>query len=217
MRALLLLLVLVPLPAFAQSAEDNVRLEPPGPRQGYYIGGGARFGVLSASSDEIEDIGTFTGGGFALRFGEMVFPWLGFGGVTHGYFGSTEGFSTSAFSLSMEGQVAPFRSADVAFRLGVGPFLQNVTRDDPALVRESEPDQAFGAIITTGVNWDLFPFRKKDSLRSGDFATSLYAEGQLMIGEDFTSVGATVGLEFTGFFGLAKNKLDLPLEEAYER
>jgi len=217
MRTLLFTIVLLAGAASAQAQSDDptTALREPGPKQGYFIGGGLRSGVLVVGNPELEGLGAFTGVGGALRFGEMALPWLGFGGVAHAFFGSNDGFDMNYGAFSMEAQVAPFEKLDLAARLAVGPFLQNVTRQNEALALEDDPDQGFGAIISTGLSWDLFPFYDRDGYGSGGFAVSLYADGQFLLGSDFKSGGAFLGLEIGYFFGLPKNKLQLPLEEAY--
>jgi len=212
----IVLLLMGALPAAASAQADlTTALRKPAPKQGYFLEGGPRSGVLVVGNPELEGLGAFTGAGGAFRFGEMALPWLGFGGVAHAFFGSNEGFDMNYGAFSMEAQIAPFEELDLAGRIAVGPFLQNVTRKNPELALEGEPDQGFGAILTTGLSWDLFPFYDRDGYGSGGWALSLYADGQFLLGSDFKSGGAFLGLELGYFFGLSKNKLKLPLDEAF--
>ncbi|MEM1025465.1 MAG: hypothetical protein AAGD10_13355 [Myxococcota bacterium] len=210
------LLLLAVGSGLAQAQTDpTTELRVPAPKQGYFVELGLRSGVLAVSNDELPDLDPFPGFGGAFRFGEMTLPWLGFGGVGHVFFGSNDEFTTGFGAFSMEAQVAPFKNLDLAGRVAIGPFFQVVTREDESLALDDDPDQGFGAILTTGVSWDLFPFYDRQAYGSGGFAVSLYADGQFLLGSDFTSAGAFIGVELGYFFGLPKNKLKLPLEEAY--
>lgn len=197
--------------AFAQDPE----LRKPGPRQGYFLGAGARFGTLALDAGPLEGLGPFFMAGGSFRFGEMVYDWLGFGGQVRFAAGSDDEFSTFYGAGLMEAQLQPWRTVNLAFRLSSGAFGQGLSRADPSLERGGDPGGAYGAIVSTGVSYDLFPFRKSE-YRSGGWALSLYADGELLISGDITSGGVMFGVEITHFFGLPKYKLDLPLEEAYE-
>jgi hypothetical protein len=199
----------------AEAQDDRVELRLPRAKQGYYLGGGFRTGALFVSSPDIEDVGSFTGLGLNLRFGEMVTPWLGFGGVARFFGGSNDDFDTGLGSLGIEAQALPWSGIDLALRSSLGPFFQSVSRRDSSLVREDDPDQGFGAAVTAGVSFDWFPFYDRQGTSSGGFGFSTYLDGEFLIGEDFDSAGVFLGIEVTYFFGLPKNKLQLPIEEAF--
>jgi len=202
--------------ALGPRAAHAQELRPPGPRQGYFLGGGLRAGVLTLDADQLGNIGAFPMFGGSFRFGEMVYDWLGFGGQVRFASGSKDDFSTFYGAGLMEAQVQPWRSLPLAFRLGSGAFGQGLSRADPRLEREDEPGGAYGAIVTGGASYDLFPFRN-DPLKSGGLALSLYADGELLLADAIRSGGVMFGVEITYFFGLQRNKLDLPVDEAYER
>jgi hypothetical protein len=203
------LLLSTPRAAWAQELRE------PGPRQGYFLGGGLRGGVLISDTEAIGSLGSFPAFGGSFRFGEMVYPWLGFGGQIRFAAGSNEEFSTFYSAGLMEAQVQPWKKLNLAFRLASGAFGQGLSRGDETLVREDDPGGAFGAIVAGGASYDLFPFRKKTRL-SGGLALSAYAETELLLSSDINSVGFMFGIEVTYFFGLAKYKLDLSVEEAFE-
>ncbi|MGF1511315.1 MAG: hypothetical protein ACFB9M_17630 [Myxococcota bacterium] len=188
----------------------------PAPKQGYFVGGGLRSGFLSVGSSEVEDLeSSFLGAGATLRFGEYVRPWLGLGGVAHGFFAGNDGFQSAFGSFSMEGHVAPFQEVELTFRGSIGPFVQSVTRNDDELTREDDPTLGFGAAITGGVSYGWFPFYDRSENESGGLELNVYLDGQALLSEDFTSGGIFVGIEVHYFFGLSKDKLLLPLEDAF--
>lgn len=197
----------MPEVAFAQELR-----EPEG-RQGYYLGASLRSGFLSTSSDALE-VGGFQMFGLSFRFGEMVLPWLGFGGLAQFYGGANDDFTTGGGSGAIETQVEPWTETNLAFRLSAGPFFQSVSREDPALARENDPDSAYGLLVSVGASYDIFPFRS-DLYQSGGWSLGLYLDGQGWFAEDFESFGVFGGIEIGHFFGLARSKLDLPLDEAY--
>jgi hypothetical protein len=202
-------IVLIEARAEAQALRD------PGPRQGYFLGGGLRGGLLNLDAGQLGDLGVFPMFGGAFRFGEMVYDWLGLGGQVRFATGSIDQFSSFYGAGLMEAQVQPWRPINFALRLGSGAFGQGLSRANPELEREGDPGGSYGAIVTAGASYDLFPFRKSE-FASGGWALSLYVDAELLLGTDIRSGGVFFGVEVTRFFGLAKYKLDLPVDEAYE-
>ncbi|NJK89506.1 MAG: hypothetical protein HC923_08960 [Myxococcales bacterium] len=190
-------------------------LREPGPRQGYFLGGGLRAGSLFLDANEIGDLGGFFMTGGAFRFGEMVFDWLGLGGQVRFASGQSDDFDTFYGAGMMEAQVQPLRSLNLAFRSSAGAYGQGLSRRDPVLERDDEPGGAYGAILTLGASYDWFPFRRS-KLSSGGLAFTLYADGEALLSGDIRTYGIMFGLEVTYFLGLRKYKLDLPVEEAFD-
>lgn len=201
-------------PASARAQEETAKLRTPEARQGYYLGGGLRTGFIGTFNDVI-DPGSFLVFGGAFRFGEMVLPWLGVGGLAQFYGGSNSDYTTFMGSGAIEAQLEPWPERNLAFHLAVGPYFQGVNRIEEELAREDDPDQGYGVLVALGPSYDLFPFRK-DDLKSGGFAVSFYLEGQAWLSEDFQTVGAIFGVEIGQYFGLGRQKLDLPLDRAYQ-
>jgi len=215
MRRLEIMFVTAAVLAAGSGAAQAQELREPGPRQGYVIGGGLRGGVLTLDAGQLGNLGAFPMLGGSFRFGEMVYDWLGFGGGVRFAAGSTDAFSSFYAAGLMEAQVQPWRPLNLAFRLGSGAFGQGLSRADPELEREGDPGGSYGAIVTAGASYDLFPFRTSQ-YESGGWALSFYVDGELLLGTDINSGGVFVGVEITRFFGLQKYKLDLPIDEAYE-
>ncbi len=198
-----------PPPAAAQ------KLRPPGPRQGYFFGGGFRGGGQFLDAGQLGRLDPFVVFGGVLRGGEMVNEWLGFGGQVRFAGGSNEDFSTFYGAGMMEGQVQPWKKLDLAFRLALGAYGQNLTRADAALVLEDDPGGAFGPIVAGGASYDFFPFRK-DPLASGGLALAVVLDAEYLAGSDIQSWGIVLGLEVLYYAGLKRYKLELPVEEAFE-
>lgn len=215
MRRLASALAAVAALVLVEAGADAQELREPGPRQGYFLGGGLRGGVLNLDAGQLGNLGAFPMFGGSFRFGEMVYDWLGLGGQVRFAAGSIDEFSSFYAAGLMEGQVQPWRRINLAFRLGSGAFGQGLSRADPELEREGDPGGSYGAIVTAGASYDVFPFRKSE-YESGGWGLSIYVDGELLLGTDISSGGVFVGLEVTRFFGLAKYKLDLPIDEAYE-
>lgn len=195
---------------------QELQLYKPAPRQGYYIGGGLRSMMGGGGADKVGALGYMNGFGFAFRFGQMATDKLGLGLVIAGGGSSNKTWAMGGGNLSLEVQYKPFAAEDFAVRgsVGLGAFgaarvkKEEETKDDPA--------GGLGAMYTLGASYDLFPFYEKDKYDSGGFAFTGYGEFQYLPTDEVWSLNFVIGLEVTYWFGLGKNKLELPADEAFK-
>ena len=82
-------------------------------------------------------------------------------------------------------------------------------------LRDDDAQYMFGPLFSAGLSYDWFPFHDPKSYRSGGFALTFLLEGRYLPGGDITTGGGFLGVELTYWFGLDKNKLELPVEEAF--
>ncbi len=211
MRKTALLLALVASAPVTASAQDLLK---PAARQGFYIGGGLRQALLTASDDDIGNLGLFLGGGFTLRFGQVVNDKLGIGLAINNAGGSNDDWAGGFGALSLEMQLTPLPGEDFAIRGSIGVGGGGVTRAEGE-ERDDDPPGAFGAVYTLGVSYELFPWYEPDKYETGGFAFTGFLEGILFPGGDLVTGGVMLGLEVTYWFGFQKNRLDLPPEAAF--
>jgi hypothetical protein len=214
-RALFLAAVLAAAPssAFAQQLE---LLKPAG-RQGYYIGGGFRQAVLTMDADKVGNLGVMLGGGAAIRLGQMVDDFFGFGLAISMGGGSTSEWSGGYGALQLEGQIAPLDGEDLAVRLGVGLGALGIGRSDTAMETEDDPDGTFGTLYSLGVSYDLFPFYDAEKYETGGFAFTGYVDATLLPGGNVLIAGIFLGLEITYWFGFQQSRLELPPDAAFQK
>ncbi|MEM7677977.1 MAG: hypothetical protein AAF449_18425, partial [Myxococcota bacterium] len=80
------------------------------------------------------------------------------------------------------------------------------------------PEGTFGSMYTIAASYDLFPWYDPEEYESGGHAISFFVEGQFFPGlGGTTTYGAVLGIEFTWWSGLNRNKLDLPADAAFTR
>jgi hypothetical protein len=189
--------------AFAQELVD------PAPRQGYYVGLGLNGGGYFVDADKAGSLGGGPGMGFALRLGEMVNDWLGFGFLFSGNLGFLPEFGTFHGGLSIESQFTPFGDPNLALRFASGIAGLTTNRNDPLLARPDDPEGAVGPLVTFGVSYDLFPFGW-DTMEGGGTALGFVAEGQVLPGDGALIAGFFVGIEFTYWIGLPDTQVRKP-------
>jgi hypothetical protein len=199
----------------ASAAATAQELLPPEGRQGYYLGGGLRAGLLAGKEADVGSLGVAPSTSGVFRLGQMSTDWLGFGLRTGGGLFKTEEWEVGLGGLSLEAQLLPAPSLDLALHVSVGIAGAGLTRVDEAKVREDDPMGGAGALYTVGVSYDLFPFRERDSLESGGAALTFFVEGQLLDAGDLVVGGVFAGVDVYYWFGLARNKLDLPTDAAF--
>ena len=198
---------------YTAQAQD---LRKPAARQGYYIGGGYRSILLYSDSEDIGGLGPLLGGGLALRMGQMSNDWIGFGLSFMFGGGANDDWSSGYGGLSLEVNLEPPIDEDLTIRLGTGVAGLSLARVDKSQKRSDDPEGTFGAMFTVGASYDLFPFYEREAYESGGFAFTGFVEFQVIPGDGLLTVSALVGLEVTYFFGLSRNKLDLPPEAAFK-
>jgi hypothetical protein len=211
MRTTALLLALAASAPVTASAQELLK---PAARQGFYIGGGLRQALLTSSDDDIGNLGLFLGGGFTLRFGQVVNDKLGIGLAINNAGGSNDEWAGGFAALSLEMQLTPLPGEDFAIRGSIGVGGGGVTRAEGE-ERDNDPPGAFGAVYTLGVSYELFPWYEPDKYETGGFAFTGFLEGILFPGGDLVTGGVMLGLEVTYWFGFQKSRLDLPPDAAF--
>ena len=200
----------------ASASAQTLELRKPAPRQGYYIGGGLRSFNGGGHADNVGGLGLMFGFGGVFRFGQMTNDWLGLG-LTLGAGGSSnKQWALGGGNLSLEVQIKPLADYDLAVRGSIGLGAFGLARVDPDEARDDDPTGGLGAQYSLGASYDLFPFYKKDEFKSGGFAFSGFAELSFLPTSEIWSLNFVIGLEVTYWFGLGKNKLELPPEEAFK-
>lgn len=206
---LLLHSVIGSAPAHAQE------LRTPAARQGYYLGGGLRYGISAADADNVGDLGALSHLGFMFRLGQKPTPWFGVG-LQLGGGGDTNDVWTLGYGhLMLDLQLEPF-DFDLAFRASAGLGGGPISRVDEASEQIDDPEFMFGAMFAAGVSYDWFPFYDPKAFGSGGPALTFFLEGRFFPAGDVTTGGGFVGIEFTWWTGLDRRKLELPLEKAFD-
>jgi hypothetical protein len=194
--------LLIAAPAWAQ------QLEIPESRQGYFMGVGVRGGVNN-NWEKGDSLGAWSGGGGAIRLGQLLTRRLGLGLAIE--FGSTQAedkTTAGMFGLGLEGSVRLVSNLALTGTAGLG-FVQI---DNPD-VEEEELRGAFGGYYGLGLTYDLFPFKR----RSGGFAVSPSVQARVIPGEDVKSLAVFFGVDLLWWTGLPRNQLELPEGEAYRK
>jgi hypothetical protein len=176
----------------------------PAPRQGYYLGGGLRSGVLTMHSDNVGSLGLMQGGAFVVRAGEMAGNLFGFGITIAAGGGGNKEWGGGYGGLLMDFQLVP--EENLAVRAGIGLAGFGVGRADENQKKENDPKGGLGTIYTAGFSYDWFPFWEKGD-GSGGLAFSPFFEGQLIPVSGVIAGGVFLGVEVTYWFGLSANRL----------
>ena len=179
-------------------------LEPPRPRQGYYVALGPQF-ALSKTWEDGRDWGVWAGYDVTLRVGQMVTRRFGLGLQIH--YGGTrgQGQKTGLSGLSAEGQWELARH--LAVRGGVGLDAVSIATADGG---DDSARGTVGAGYFLGLGYDWFFTRRS----TGGWALTPVAQARFVPGDTHALVG-TVGVELSYWTGLPRNQLDLPPSEAF--
>lgn len=195
---------------------EEVVLEPPSPRQGYYLSLGLH-GFSALNWDEGDALGPWFGFGNAIRVGQMFTRRLGLGlGIDSGNAaGEGDGRDQKAAmsGLSLEGQL--LLADRLALHGGLGVGFSQVTFDKLAPREDEELRGAAGAYFLFGATYDFFPYRKKSG--SGGLAVSPGVRVRYIPGDDAHAIGIFFGVDVSIWTGLPKNQLDLPPDKAFDR
>ena len=195
-------------------AEELELYEPAG-RQGYFLGGGLRSGVMSTHSDVVGSLGVMQGGGLVLRGGQMATDWIGFGLVLMSGGGASKEWSGGYGGLLMDFQFVPMPEyRDLALHAGIGFGFLAITRTEEVQRREDDPEGTAGSLYTLGVSYDWFPFWEPGDT-SGGFGVTIFVEGQLLFGGSLVAGGIFMGIEAMYWTGLSDNKLKLGADEGF--
>ena len=201
--------------ALAAQTQSEVELVPPKARQGFFLGLGLRSGLMGADAEPVGSLGLLQGGLFNFHFGQMVNNLYGFGLSVDFGGGQSRDWVAGLGALSVSFHLAPFEKIDFAFHAAVGPGFVSVIRKDEEAAREDDPEGGYGALYTLGATYDWFPFH--DPGESGGFAITTFVEGRIFPTGDIIAGGIFAGVELGYWFGFGRNRLDLEVEEAYQR
>jgi hypothetical protein len=201
------LALLVGMLVFQNRAQAQT-LEPPGPRQNYYLSLGVHNGIIQTWEDD-ESLGVWFNRGFTIRLGQMITRRLGLGlQIYSGYAQKGEEWG-STFGLGLEGQVA------LTGRLALnGGLALGVLQLHDKRVMNEELRGAFGAEYSLGASYDFFPYKKK---LSGGLGLAPIVQMRFLPGDEATSITVMAGLHVSWWTGLPRNQLDLPPGEGYEK
>jgi hypothetical protein len=200
--SLLLMAVASSRPARAQD------LEPPRPRQGYYLAVGI-YGAATQAYEKGNTLGPWVGSGYALRAGQLITRRFSLGlaiesGATKG-----DGQQSAATALSLEAGFVLVGNLALRGGAGVG-FMQ---LKNPSDATESATRGAGGSWFGLGVGYDLFPSKKR---LTGGFAFTPVIEARYVPGgSDTSGVVMFFGVDLTVWTGLPANQLALPPSEAW--
>jgi hypothetical protein len=211
-RIVLALLLLMSIQGAAYAQE----LVEPAPRQGYYLGGGLRNGLIEVHSSGLGNNlgGVMNGGAFTLRAGEMAGELFGFGLQMVAGGGGNKTWGGGWGGLLLDLQLVVFEN--LALRGGIGLGGVGVGRSNKNLMRKDDPTGTGGSIFTAGVSYDYFPLWEKGD-GSGGFSLSFFVEGTLVPSSTLIAGAMFMGIEVNYWFGLADHKLALPNDRAFKK
>lgn len=198
--------------AFAQEPEGPpvpaVRLELPEPSQGQFVAVGVH-GVGSMAFETLgQDREPSFGQGVSIRFGQSVTEWLDLS--LQFALASTGGQAEDDLTFgrfSVHSQWYLTQKWFVQAAIGAG----SVSGNDP---RDTQFQRGgYGAAYALGVGRNFF-LSQPDS--SGGWVVAPVATLDFYPNGDYTATGLWFGLEVSWWSGLSKDKLELPLERAYE-
>jgi hypothetical protein len=201
--------------ALAPATAAAQELVAPGPRQGYFVSGGLRAGLLGLRDADLGSLGLGASQGGVLRFGQMANDWIGFGLRVGGGAVRTAEWSFGYGGLSLDAQLVPSAALDLSLALSVGVAGGGVARLDPDAATDDDPTGGAGTLYTLGAAWEFFPLHDEGRLESGGLGLAAFVEGQLLDAGGLVAGGVFVGLDVSWWFGLARNRLDLPADAAY--
>lgn len=203
LAALTLLLVSWSSLAAAQSL-----VEPPKPRQGYYVAGGL-MGAVNQTWDEGDAVKPGLGSALSIRLGQLITRRFGLGLQIDSGGSSSKHIQSTIFALGVEGHFEVFRNVAAYGGIGLGVASLKDDRDTQAGLRG-----AFGTAYALGLSYDWFPNKQR---LTGGFAISPKAMARFIPGEELKAVVFLVGLELSYWTGLPKNQLELTGPDAYRK
>lgn len=201
------------LPATGARAEEELHLLEPAARQGFYVGGGFRFGGAGIDSDKVGSLGATLMNGFDFRAGQMANDWIGFGLAIQSGGGKNDTWQGGFGALSLELTLIPVPTArDFALRGTIGVGGIGVSRVKVEDKTDDDPTGTAGALYTVGFSYDFFPWRDdaKDQYESGGLGLTFFVEAVLLPGDGLNTFGGVAGMELTYYFGFNKTRLVLP-------
>ena len=190
----------------ASTARADDLLEPPRPRQGYWLAGGAHVATLQGF-ERGESVGPMVGWQGTIRLGELLTERFGMGLVID--FGSASGDDNEAGfgGLAFEGQAVLVGNLSATGAVGLAVVSVTSPDDDDDALRG-----AAGAGYTAALRYDWFVSPR----RSGGLALTPTLSVRFVPG-DTDVIAGFLGVELTWWTGLPKNQLDLRDASAYTR
>ena len=181
-------------------------LEPPRPRQGYYVAVGYHL-ALNQNWEDGESWGVWRGGDLTIRLGQMLTRRFGLGLEIH--FGGTSGQNQKAAlgGLAVEGQWELARN--LALHGGAGLDVVSLSSAD-GHDRTTRGTVGSGYFLGLGYDW-FFGHRL-----TGGWAATPSVEARFVPGNTASAFIGTVGVQLSYWTGLPRNQLDLPPDEAYK-
>lgn len=195
------------LAAPTASAQTQTLVEPPKPRQGYYVAGGM-MGVVHQTWDKGDGLSPAFGTVTAIRIGQLITRRFGLGLQIDTGQSSSKHVKSTMFDLGLEAHFEVFRNVAAYGGIGLGVASIEDDRDPDAGLRA-----AFGTAYAVGVSYDWFPGKRA----SGGFSISPKLMARFIPGEDIKAFVGLVGLELCYWTGLPKNQLDLSGPDAYRK
>ncbi|HXI60743.1 MAG TPA: hypothetical protein VNO55_32000 [Polyangia bacterium] len=185
------------------------QLEPPGPRQGYYLSLGV-YGAATAAHEKGAWVGPWVGGGGAVRVGELITRRFGLGLTIEGSATRGDGQKASVLALGAEASFAVV--GNLALRGGLG--IASMGLHDPRDPFESSTRGVTGARFAAGVSYDWFVKKKR---LSGGYAITPSVQLRYVPGGDTYGFYTLIGVELTYWTGLPPRQLALPASEAWRK
>jgi hypothetical protein len=183
-------------------------LEPPRPRQGYYLGAGLLSGAAH-NWKKGDSLGTWRGSTFNLRLGQLLTRRLGLG-LQLSFGNSASGAQhAGAFGLGLEThfEIARHLAAHAGVGLGVLQLSDDREKDEPL-------QGTVGAEYTLAISYAWYPFHGRPS---GGFSLTPTLQSRFLPGTSAAGVAVLLGLEVGWWTGLPRNQLDLPPGEAFQK
>lgn len=195
-----------------RSAEEKeeVVLRKPQTNQGHFIALGVHAATALANDRGRGGRGPAYGPSFNLRLGQEILPWFALG-LSFSFMPLGLGDIDDALYLGRLGVHAEVRlDRHWYVHLGFGGGGSGGRDpDDPNYERGR-----FGAVFTGGAGYNLF---LSDPGESGGWTLSPNVGVEVGPDSEFATVAIWGGVDLTLWFGLPKRKLELPIDEAYER
>jgi hypothetical protein len=183
-------------------------LEPPQPRQGYYMGLSILQGVTRNWEDG-DGVGTWPGGAFSLRLGQKLTRRLGLGLQIYSASARKDDEYSTLFGLAVEGQVELHPRLAVHAGAGLGVLQLHDNR-----VMNEELRGAYGAEYMLGASYAFFPYKRR---HSGGLSITPMLQARILPEDAATSFSVLGGVELGWWTGLPRNQLDLPPADAFEK
>jgi len=196
------------VPKKAPDAPPPLELALPKPNQGHYLALGVyTLGAMAFDDDRGTRQPSF-GTGFSLRLGEAVTDWLDLGLAFA--LGSTFGAEQDALSL---GRFTVHSQWYVNRRwfLQAGFGATNGQGADPEDLHQNRG--RYGDVYLAGLGTNLY---LSDATHSGGWVLSPVLSVEVGPDSTFSTTALWLGLEVSWWSGLSRDKLELPVGEAYE-